>query len=205
MGNLLASVDDLALSMGEDLDPAEARHALRLASGEVRAATGLAFDYTEDAVAILNGSGGRILLLPELPVLAVVSVVENPGPTEKTLTLPGSTSPAVEWDADGILERIDGGRFARRRRYYRVVYDFGFEIIPDEVQAVVLRIAARGLSSPAGGALRQETLGRYSYTLAGENAGIGLYAADLADLSAYMIGNRMREGTASTTGSGSGS
>lgn len=205
MGNLLASVEDLEIAMQEDLDPAEARHALRIASGEVRAATGIAFDYTEDAVALLNGSGGRILLLPELPVISVVSVVENPGPTEKTLALPGAASPAVEWDADGILERIDGARFARRRRYYRIVYDFGFEIIPDEVQAVVLRLAARGISAPAGGAIRQETLGRYSYTLAGENAGIGLYAADLADLSAYVVGNRMREGTASTTGSGSGS
>lgn len=204
MPNLLASVAELEASMQEDLDEAEARHFLTLASGEVRAATGITFDYTEGAVAVLNGTGGRILLLPELPVLGVIEVAE--GSSATPLAIPGDTSPAVEWDEFGVLERIDGGTFARRRRWYRVTYDFGFETVPDEVRAVVLRLASRALSSPGGGAVRQETLGRYSYTLAGESAGVGLYAADLAALSAYMVGNRMHEGTpAAGQGSGSGS
>jgi hypothetical protein len=188
MPELLATAEDLALFLDEDLDPARAELFLRLAGGEVRAATGNGFDFVEDEEIILDGKGTPVLLLPRIPVVDVSEVVElaYAGGTELELDPTSASSPGFEWSEDGILRRLDGGHFRRRFRAYRVTYSHGFEAVPDAVVGVVIRCAARAFENPDG--IRQETLGRYSYTLAGEQAGIGLYAPDLRDLAPYMIG-----------------
>lgn len=201
MPELLATKTDLEIFLDDTLETAQAELFLKLASGEVRAYTGNLFDYVEDDVVTLNGTGSRVLLLPEAPVDTVTEVVEAVGrTTEKTLAGPLASSPVWEWDEDGVLERIDGGIFTRRRRFYQVTYSHGFDVVPDEVLGIVLEAASRGMANPEG--LRQETLGRYSYTVAGEDAGVGLYAAELRTLDAYYVSSKMREGTASA-GSGS--
>lgn len=197
MPELLATVAELRLFLEDPtLDEERSELFLRLASGEARGYTGNLFDYVEDDVVRLNGTGTAVLLLPEAPVADVSSIVQAVGlADELELELPGPTAAGVvEWDEDGVLERIDGGVFARRRRYYAVTYSHGFENVPDEVKAVVLRVAARGFESPDG--VRQEALGRYSYTVAGEAAGIGLYAPDRRDLDPYFVSSKMRAGTA---------
>lgn len=194
---LLASVDDLRAFMDDEtIEEARAELLLRVASGEVRAATGLGFTYVEGDVFLLDGSGGREMLLPTAPVAGVVSLVEAPG---RDLELELEEDDHFEWSSDGILRRLDGGIFRRRFRYYRAVVDHGFEEIPPEVVGVVLRAAGRTLDNPE--AMRQETIGRYSYTKAGEAAGVGLYAPDLADLAPYMIGARFRSSSSSGSGS----
>lgn len=201
--DLLATVAELRLFLeDETLDADRSELFLRLASGEARGYTGNGFDWIEDDVVRLNGTGTPVLLLPEAPVADVSAVVQAAGlADELELDLPGpDLAGVVEWDEDGVLERIDGGIFLRRRRYYAVTYSHGFEVVPDEVKAVVLRIAARGFESPDG--IRQEALGRYSYTLAGEAAGMGLYAPDRRDLDPYFVSTKMRAGTA-PAGSGS--
>lgn len=200
--DLLATVAELRLFLEDDtLDADRAELFLRLASGEARGYTGNGFDWIEDDVVRLNGTGTSVLLLPEAPVADVSELVQAVGlAAEVILESPVDTSPAWEWDEDGVIERIDGGVFARRRRFYQITYSHGFEVVPDEVKAVVLRIAARGFESPDG--IRQEALGRYSYTLAGEAAGMGLYAPDRRDLDPYFVSTKMRAGTA-PAGSGS--
>lgn len=198
MPNLLASVEELRLFLDDPtIDEDRATFLLTTASGEVRAATGLLFDWTEGDVVTLDGPGTTVLLLPEVPVAAVISVVEHPGRSSELELLEDDS---FDWSADGLLQRIDGARFSRRYRSYAVTYDHGFETIPDEVKAVVLRAAARPLNNPDN--VRSETLGRYSYTLAGETAGVGLFSADLDTLAPYVIGGKMRAGTAAA-GSGS--
>lgn len=198
MAELLATRAELALLL--ELEEAEVPQAraellLKLASGEARAYTGNLFDRVADDVVRLNGTGSRVLLLPEAPVSAVTAVVENPdAATPTTLAAPTATSPSWEWDEDGVIERIDGGVFARRRRFYSVTYTHGFAVVPDEVKGVVLQVAARAFLNPEG--LKQETLGRYSYTLAGEAAGVGLYGPERSVLDAYFVSRKMREGTA---------
>ena len=197
MPELLATVAELRLFLEDPtLDEERSELFLRLASGEARGYTGNLFDSVEDDVVRLNGTGTSVLLLPEAPVADVSSIVQAVGlADELELDLPGPTAAGVvEWDEDGVLERIDGGVFARRRRYYAVTYSHGFDVVPDEVKAVVLRVAARGFESPDG--VRQEALGRYSYTVAGEAAGIGLYAPDRRDLDPYFVSSKMRAGTA---------
>lgn len=198
MPDLLATVEELRTFLDDPtLDEGRAELFLRIASGEVRGYTGQLFDLVEDDEVILNGRGTSILLLPELPVLAVTEVLEGYGTADAaTIDGPAEESPVYEWDEDGVLERIDGGVFRRRRRWYRIVYDHGFAVVPDDVNGVVLRVAGRAFDSPEG--IRQETLGRYSYTKAGEAAGIGLYAPDERDLDPYRFETRGRAGTVRT-------
>jgi len=195
MPDLLASPDELAVLLeDEPIGADQAALFLKIASGEVRAYTGNLFDLVEDDVVILNGTGTRVLLLPEAPVSDVGEVLEAVGRTNAlALGGPLTTSPSWEWDDDGVIERIDGGVFTRRRRFYQVTYSHGFEVVPDEVKGIVLSLASRSLLNPEG--VRQETLGRYSYTLAGAAAGVGLHETELRTLDAYFVSTKMREGT----------
>lgn len=199
---LLASVAELELFLDDSLDRARAEFFLTIAGGEVRAATGNDFTLTRDDVVLLDGKGSTVLLLPQAPVLDVLELVEAPGRSiEAILAGPETDRPAYEWNEDGILRRIDGKIFERRFRYYRATTDHGYLTTPDPVRGVVVRCAARAYENPEG--TRQETLGRYSYTLAGEQAGIGLYGPDLRDLVPFGIGPGARLPTPSSTGSGS--
>lgn len=192
----LATLEDLRLFMDDPtIDPTRAALFLKIASGEVRGYCGQLFDPVEQEEILLDGKGSSVLLLPELPVTDVAEVLEiSSGSTWTTLNGPDVESPVYEWNEDGILRRTDGGVFARRFRAYRVVYSHGYPATPDPVWTAVLRAAARGFDHPDG--MRQETLGRYSYTVAGEAAGIGLYQADKDELAPYVIeGARGRAGS----------
>lgn len=194
---LLASPAELALFLEEELDNARAELYLRLASGEVRAATGNDFDFVEDDEILLSGRGSTVLLVPHAPLVDVSELLEAFGTSsELELAGPDTSSPAFEWSEDGILRRIDGGVFRRRFRFYRLTCSHGFEVTPDEVKGVVLEIAGDGYLNPEG--IRQETLGRYSYTVAGREAGVGLLASHEDALVPYAIGRRMRAGTPSS-------
>lgn len=173
----------------EETDP-RADLLLDVAEGEIRAFTGNAFAVVTDDEQILDGRGSSVLLLPRIPVSAVseVAELEHPSnPVETVLEAPGASVGAYEWSEDGILRRIDGGLFYRRFRGYRVIYSHG--LAPEHLGAlkgIVLRVAARAYENPDG--TRQEALGRYSYTVAGDQAGVGLYDADRRELEPYMIG-----------------
>lgn len=188
----LATPLELGLYLEETIAEADPRALLLLeiAEGEIRTYTGNGFALVVDDEQILDGRGSSVLLLPRIPVTAVseVAELEHPAnPLETVLEAPGASVGAYEWSEDGILRRIDGGLFYRRFRGYRVIYSHG--LAPEhyaDLKGIVLRVAARAFESPDG--IRQEALGRYSYTLAGDQAGVGLYDADRRELEPYMIG-----------------
>lgn len=188
---LLADASLLATYLEDDeIDENRADLMLRLASGEVRAHTGNLFSRVDDDVVILNGTGSTILLLPEAPVVDVTMVLEGVGRTTELDLVGGLVdSPSWEWDESGILERLDG-IWARRRRWYQVTYSHGFETIPDEVVAVVLEAASNAYLNPDG--IRQEALGRYSYSSTAREAGVGLTDANRSVLDPYFVSLRMR-------------
>lgn len=185
----LATLNELRAFVGTAVDFADetADLYLRVASGEVRAATGQTFDAATADEVILSGDGTPVLILPELPVTAVASVVDLTGP------VPGEVpADRWEWSEHGLIRRLDGARWARRYRAYRVTYDHGYPAVPDAVAGVVLRMVARTIDNPEG--LKQESTGRWSATRAGESAGIGLLPADWLALEPYTadLGVRRR-------------
>lgn len=199
----LVSHEELEEFYGDELDPSTSRLFRELASGEVRAFCGQEFTPRTDDEVLLDGRGTAVLLLPELPVLDVSLLEEGPGGARVELAGPSSSSPAWEWSEDGIVRRLSGV-FVKRFRYYRFLYSHGWEPIPDAVKSVVLGITSRSIDSPGGGE-RSETLGRYSYTKAGAEAGVGLFAPDRVTLAPYVIGSAPRPRPSSSSGSGSGS
>lgn len=192
---LLATVAELRIFLQDpDLDEEQARLFLTLASAEARAYTGNGFEWVEGDTIRLNGTGSPVILLPEAPVAAIIEIKAAAGTADAAVLADDS----FDWDQDGVVE-LRRGVFFRRRRWYEVTYDHGFENIPDEVKGAVLGIAARGLENPDG--VTQETLGAYSYTLAGGAAGVGLVAGDRIALDPYFISTKIREGSG-TIGSG---
>lgn len=206
----LVELEELERFVGEEfgpIDPEEGRLKLELASGEVRAFCGQEFTPRTDDEVVLDGTGTRVLMLPELPVLDVSVVEEGLGGARTALPGPGDAGTVWEWSSDGVLRMLHPRDvWARRFRFYRVLYSHGFEPIPDALKAVVLKVAARSLEDP-GGAMRSETLGRYSYTVAGSDAGVGLTRSDETTLErgGFVVGSRPRAVAPTSSGSGSGS
>lgn len=199
----LASLEELETFLEDSVDPDSGRLYLELASGEVRAYCGQEFTPRTDDELELDGRGTAVLLLPELPVLDVSLLEEGPGGDRLELAGPSAPSPVWEWSENGILRRRSGV-FARRFRYYRAVYSHGWDPIPDVPKSVALSVAARSLESPGGG-VRSETLGRYSYTMAGAEASVGLFAPDRLALAPFVVGSAPRPRPSASYGSGSGS
>lgn len=182
----LATVDNLADALGiavGDLNAAQAAYALVMASAEVRNYTEQRIDEVAGDVVTIEPLGGRLLQLPELPVTAV---------TEVTETIDGEATVLVI-DVDYAVEFGPGGRIGRIRRLgtswpnvtelhvaatVTVDYDHGYALpasgdsagdVPQAIISEVVRIANRGMSNP--NSLRQESIGRYSYTSGAEAPG----------------------------------
>lgn len=113
-----------------------------------------------DSVA-LDGTGGRRVVLPEWPVTSVASV-----------TVDGDAlvfADDYQWTVRGVLLRVgavwpcDIGNIA-------VVYTHGYPATPPVLSTVCVEMSARAWSTPASGAVTQESIGSYSvsYDTAGE-------------------------------------
>lgn len=175
----LATIEELRNFLDDqEIPDAQGNLMLDAASGLARSYTGQVFDAVADDVVLLDGSGTGVLLLPQVPVTDVAALVEDPRGAARAL-IEGTD---FEWSADGILRSL-GAPFALRFRWYEATNSHGYAAIPDGLKAIVLRVAARGVTNPE--ALRQETIGRYAWTAGGETAGLGLYAPDLRELDAF--------------------
>ncbi len=124
---------------------------LTVVSGLVRDEAHQLFDQVETDEVDLDGTGTDVLLLPELPVAAVASVLEDGS------ALVDGTD--YDWSTNGVLRRLNG-QWIRRARYYTVTYTHGYAAPPDGLKGIVLRVAARIVDNPEG--LVQEAIGGYS-------------------------------------------
>jgi len=135
------------------------------------------------------------LLLPEQPVTAVASVVED-----GTTLVVGDD---YRWTASGLLVRVTG---PWRSGWQEVVvtYTHGYAVIPDDLKGVCVRAAARayqaGLRAAAGGGIAgiaSEQLPDYSVSFVPESAGpaassLGASAAPILLPSERQILDRYR-------------
>lgn len=116
----------------------------------------------------LNPEGDRVLFLPDYPVTLISAI------TEEGATV-SSDDVEVSMD-DGLIRKRSGACWSRRFAGVVVTYTHGYAEVPWDVVECVTQMATR-LQNQAGGEIRQETIGSYSYTLA--NVGLTSYESDI--------------------------
>lgn len=163
--------------------------ALKLAAANraIVEATAAIQNYTHQALEAVAGetitlecAGGVRLFLPELPVTAVISVVED----GEVLVVDDD----YKLGEHGILYRISD--FWRKGiQIIEVTYDHGYAVIPDDIVSIATRAASRayqaGLRAEEMSGISGVTalsLGDYSVSFGGEGAGEGVLGASAAPL-----------------------
>lgn len=199
----LASVDDVqSRILPRMLSAAEITRAgvlLKDASSQIRRYCKKDFLYHAGDVKVLKAAGG-VIKLPYRPVISVTSVVAISG----NVAVPDI--PVSWWTFDDIDEITIADaaatgvinlpeawyEFGAFPGTYRVTYDHGFEIVPDDVEMVAATTVISVLMAPtmAAGVIG-ETVGAYSYRLERGGGGlvVALTEADLAALEDYRPKN----------------
>ncbi len=138
--DLLSSPERVeAILKRSGLDPETVDGLLVRASAAFRGATGQHISRRVEDEVRLDGNGSRVLLLPQVPVVAVHSV-----------TVDGDALGAddYEWSESGMLRRA--GRWPARYRSVTVVYDHGFNEVPEDVAQAVAEHAAVAMTRSVG-------------------------------------------------------
>jgi hypothetical protein len=128
----------------------------------------------------LDCIGGTRILLPQLPVTAIVSVTED----GDLLVVDDD----YKLGEHGILHRIDA-TWTVGIQIVEVTYDHGYAVIPDDIISIATRAASRayqaGLRAEEMAGISGVTalsLGDYSVSFGGEGAGEGVLGASAAPL-----------------------
>lgn len=177
----LASTDDLAAALQRSVDPTQAALAIRRASARVRRYTRQTLSFVSQETIVLPG-GDRVLRVPDRPL---VVDDQNPLTVVELADLGGVQITCIEqrdyirtgdeltrgypWYAPGRLmgwPRRNLGIWAPR---VQLTLSHGYQAMPDDIEDVVLDLAAQSLTNPQG--LRQEAIDDYSRTFASETIG----------------------------------
>lgn len=135
-------------------------------------------NYVPDDVVHLDGTRTQALILPELPVQEVAAVSEYDTDGENQDDLLVNDDYIVGYG--GVLWRV-GCRWRWGKQNIVVTYSHGWDVtgllgsgsgggisgVPSDIRFVALSLATRmfyGASSKAG-AMKSETIGKYSYTI----------------------------------------
>lgn len=182
----LFTLEELASYLQTDLDTGSATIARASATALIEAYTRRSFTDQVEVIEAKRVRGGRVTLRE--PVVEVASVE----------AIDGATRLPTLWTFDGIRTVYVGGATAiinypegTSFGTVEVTYTHGYTAAPADVKAVGLAVAGRAYSNPAG--IRSETIGAYSYTLAGADddvAGSGLLAAERTVLNRYLVQSR---------------
>lgn len=148
---------------------ASATAAIVAASAAIQNETRQRLEQVASEMLTLTVEGDRrTILLPEQPVTAVVSVVEDGA----TLTV----GDHYRWTAAGVLTRR-GRCWSSAWEGVVVTYTHGYAVVPDDLKGVCIRAAARayqaGLRAAAAGGIagiQAEQLPDYSVTFMPETA-----------------------------------
>lgn len=122
---LLADPAELAEVLGVASDDVRLVAEVRSASRRFRGAVTATFEPVDAAELRCNGDGSVTLLLQVWPLRGVT-----------TVEVGGQAVTDYEWSAEGILRRSAG--WPDGLRSVRVVCDYGYETVPEDVQEVVL-------------------------------------------------------------------
>lgn len=153
---------------------------LRQASAYFRRATSQEITLHEEDTQELIGAWGTDIWLPQRPVLNVTAVAVRACATDEFVDRTafrfhrrGLLSDVYPWEGPGAV--------------VRVTYDHGYEIVPEDVQAAVLSMAARRYGSVSSGVVTSVTLGSFSESYATDASGspIGLTDFEAQVIEAY--------------------
>lgn len=185
----------------DTIDVDAANEAIQGASDLVRDELGQVIDFVADDVVQVESPGGKLVLLPEVPVVDVTLVrVRRPGGDWEILTA-GTDYEAVLGRAAKIW-RIGSSEWPRATGrgldgFIEVTNSHGYntptangadaEDLPSLLATVVKRVAARGYQNPE--AVSQETTGRGNTTVY-SNPGLYLSDGDKRDLERFRPGSR---------------
>lgn len=197
---LFCTVQDIEDFLQIDVDEPAAMRAIDEATEAIRNYCKQHIDLVEDDAYNFDVLTSRQtkLFLPELPVIEVSAVVED----GETLT--EGSDEDYQLGLHGILYRI-GDYWASGVQIVTVTYTHGYEAIPEDVQGVCTRAAARayqaGLRASEGEGvpgIASKSLGDFSVTFGAETGGgvsegiLGASAARLLLLSEKDILDRYR-------------
>lgn len=129
----------------------------------------------------LDGDGSRLLTLPTLRLVDVVSITAD----GETLEVE-----SFDWSTSGMVE-LRHGHWPRRFRSIIVSMKHGFESAPDVAQ-VVQQVVANAISSSMGATREQAGQVSISWSLTAPNTsgGISLLQRDLDTLNLYKLPGR---------------
>ena len=155
----LATVDQLGAFLQQPLagDDPSATLYLSIASGMVRDFLQRELTAVADDVVVLDPING-CLLLPELPITAV-SLVETFDGSAWSTADPATYTVSLHTGIITALPRLDSP-WPYGPGTWRVTYSHGFAAVPDSIVGVVLGVAARAYTSPAG--VDSERIGGYN-------------------------------------------
>jgi hypothetical protein len=186
----------LGVTEGQALDPYE------YASDVVRGYCNRRFDYVADDTVTIDPRPDGTAQLPEAPVISITSVQAfMPGGATgewgwQTLEYPGQygwVERGKIWDASRINPPIDPATHLTwpwptwpwLSGSLQVTYTHGFDPIPDEISAIVLRIAAQTASNPLF--MQSKKVGEDGYVFGSFPGGVTLRDTDKAILDRYVI------------------
>jgi hypothetical protein len=172
---MFASVDDLADRLQTDFDTDDRIRAtglLESATGIVQRAARQTFTLAVDDTVTLMPTGTNLLMLPELPVLAINAV-----------TISGDVLDAggYMFTRSGLLYRVP--TTGRWTSLVTVDYDHGYETIPEDIVGIVTEIAARAWQNPRN--VLSEQIGTYSARYALDRSSLGLSDGEMLLLRQY--------------------
>lgn len=196
----LATQDDLEAALQRTLDPAQAALALKRASARVRRYARQDFTLIENDIIEIPGRT-QILRLPQRPLVLddthPLTVTELFGVTDveyecleyRDYTRIGTQ--LTRGEAWWAPTRLMGWPWMRPQGIWadrvRIVYSHGYAEIPDDVEDIVLDLAAMGLTNPQN--LRSEAIDDYNRTFAAESIGGAQLTQDHKDaLRGYRLG-----------------
>lgn len=135
----LATFDHLSIHLQQTFNTADAaaEQALQAASAAIRSYTRQHISLVADDEVALRGTWGTTLDLPERPIVDVSSVSSGQA----------ALIPTASWQVVGG-HLVNSGGWLGPHTALAVTYTHGFAVIPDDIVAVCVSLAARTFDNP---------------------------------------------------------
>jgi hypothetical protein len=130
-------------------------------------------------VFVLDGCGGRTLVLPTLKLVTVVSLSEEGVSLLDAPLNPGDDSDVVHVSRNGRIRKINGACWTRRLAGITATITHGYDEAPD-FESVVLSAVERASQVPLGGVMR--AVGPFQWAATSSASSVSQYTIGEQDI-----------------------